>query len=51
MYEVEAYEQEFHYSYVYHRRINFAYQYEDLKLTFPDVSYDEEAAKPIYHKR
>jgi hypothetical protein len=49
MYEVEAYEQEFHYEDVCHRRMYFDYEYEDTKLTFRDASYDEEAVQSNCH--
>ncbi len=54
----ETYEQEFHYEDVCHQRMdlchrgtNFAiaYGFEDTKLIFRDVSYDEEPAQPTCH--
>ncbi len=49
MYEVEAYEQEFHSADVCHRHVHFDDGYEDIKLTFLDVSYDEEVAQSNHH--
>jgi len=45
MYKVEAYKQECYCEDVYNQQMILP-TYEDTKLTFRDVSYDEEVAKP-----
>jgi len=51
MFEVGAYKQESHYKYLCHWRMYFENQYEDTKLNFLDVSYDEEAEELIDHNQ
>ncbi len=58
MYEVATYEQVFHsedihnqHMNLYHQQIYCAFQCEDINLTFPDESYDEEVAQLNHHNR
>jgi hypothetical protein len=44
-----AYKKEFHFEDEYYRWMYLDFLYEDIKLIFPDMSYDEEEVKSSDH--